>query len=326
MIVQVSVVVPTYQRPHLLERCLTALLNQDLHPAEYEVIVADDAADPQTEALVRRLAATGGDGRPRPYVCYLPVVDTEGPAAARNAGWRAASGRVIAFTDDDCVPEPTWLRAGLAALADGVAGVSGRVMVPLPDRPTDYELSASGLARSRFVTANCFYTRDALSSVGGFDERFEVAWREDTDLYFRLLKAGCELVDAPEATVVHPVRPARWGVSLGQQRKSTYNALLYKLHPDLYRIIGPGPPWHYYWITLAALTAAASAVGGRRRLSLAAAVAWAALTVRFCASRLRGTSHAPSHVAEMVVTSALIPPLSIYWRLRGAIRYRVYFL
>ena len=61
---------------------------------------------------------------------------------------------------------------------------------------------------------------------------------------------------APQAVVVHPVRPAAWGVSLGQQRKSMFNALLYQKHPQLYRCrIQPGPPWHYYRIAGALLGA-----------------------------------------------------------------------
>ena len=58
----------------------------------------------------------------------------------------------------------------------------------------------------------------------------------------------------------------------------------------------------------------------------AAAAVWLVLTGRFCARRLRGTSHAPRHVAEMVVTSALIPPLCVFWRLFGALKHRVVFL
>jgi hypothetical protein len=77
----------------------------------------------------------------------------------------------------------------------------------------------------------------------------------------------------------------------------------------------------------AALAAAAAAGAARRpRAALAAATIWAALTARFCARRLSGTARSPEHVAEMLVTSALIPPLSAFWRLRGAARYRVLFL
>jgi len=60
-------------------------------------------------------------------------------------------------------------------------------------------------------------------------------------------------------------------------------------------------------------------------LAASAAGAWALLTARFCARRLRRTSRAPRHVAEMVATSVLIPPLSVFWRLYGAWKFRVPF-
>lgn len=330
----VSVIVPTYRRDDLLDRCLAALAAQDHDPATYEVIVCDDAASDTTRRLVAAWAA-----RSRAAVRYLPVCGTHGPAAARNRGWRAARGAIIAFTDDDCVPQPDWLRAGLHAFAgcgatplagggaDGpVIGVCGRIVVPLPPVPTDYERDAAGLAGAEFATANCFYRRDALAAVGGFDERFTAAWREDADLFFALLERGCRVARAPGAVVVHPVRPAQWGVSLHQQRKSMFNALLYKKHPARYRErIQATPPLAYYGIVGALLAGLLGILSGRGRMALTGGGLWLILTGRFCVRRLRGTSHAPTHVAEMAVTSALIPPLSVFWRLRGALAFRVRF-
>jgi glycosyltransferase involved in cell wall biosynthesis len=316
-----TVVVPTYRRPDLLERCLAALAAQDYAPSAFVVVVADDAA---SEATRRQVEAWDD----RAAVAFRYVAPTaRGPAAARNAGWRSGGGRVVAFTDDDCVPGPRWLAEGVATL-DGsdFAAASGRVVVPIPERPTDYERDAAGLASAEFVTANCFVRREALEAVGGFDERYRAAWREDSDLQFALLERGLTIGRTP-ATVVHPVRPAPWGVSLKQQRKSQYNALLYKKFPRRYRdAIQPGPPWHYY-ATLAALAGApAAAVAGAPAAASASALAWGALTARFCLRRLRGASTSPGHLAEMAVTSALIPPLSIFWRLYGAWRFRVFFL
>lgn len=318
----VSVVVPTCARDHLLARCLVALDAQEMPAETYEVIVVDDARREATRRLVERWAE-----RSRAEVRYIALEERRGPAAARNAGWRAARGAVIAFTDDDCVPSPRWLWCGVLALTCGADGAYGPIRVPLPHAPTDYERDASGLERSAFATANCFYRRRALAEVGGFDERFTTAWREDSDLYLELLERRRPLAYARDAVVVHPVRRARWGVSLRQQRKSMFNALLYKKHGTLYREhVQASPPWRYYGIVGALVAslaaAAASHVGG----ALALLGAWALLTASFCAQRLRDTSRAPSHVAEMIVTSALIPPLAVFWRLRGAVRFRVMFL
>lgn len=322
----VSVVIPTYERPTLLARCLAAVGRQTLDPASYEIIIADDANCGETRAVVERTRLTqceaGG-----PIIRYVTVAPEHGPAAARNAGWRAAVAPVIAFTDDDCVPDPDWLKAGLAAMNEGVAGVSGRVVAPCAARPTDYERNAALLAHAEFVTANCFYRRDALQSVGGFDERFLLAWREDSDVMFTLLERGAALVRADAAIVTHPIRPAPWGVSLQQQKRSLYNALLYRKHPALYRSrIQRRPPWRYYATCGSLVVALCGCLTRRPQLARLAAAVWLGHLARFCATRLRGASRRPSHVAEMVITSALIPPLAVYWRIRGALRFRVWFL
>jgi glycosyltransferase involved in cell wall biosynthesis len=345
---RVSVVVPTFKRPDLLIRCLAALTAQDLDSEDYEVIIADDAACEETRRAVdawRKVSSSLARGqRPGPEVRYVAVTGKHGPAAARNAGWCAARGEIIAFTDDDCIPESGWLRAGLAAFTAEVVGVTGRLTVPMQRIPTDYELNAAQLATARFVTANCFYRRAHLAAIGGFDERFTSAWREDSDLYFTLLErcAGetipCDhlpravplaraFIRAPDAVVVHPLRPAPWGVSLTQQRKSMFNALLYKKHPALYREkIQAAPPWHYYAIVGALLVAMGALLRRKQHIAFGAASFWIFMTGRFCLQRLERTLRARRHVAEMLVTSVLIPPLSIFWRIRGAIKFRVFFL
>ncbi len=320
---RVSVVVPTYRRPVLLARCLEALASQDFDPAACEVLVCDDAADESTRRQVEAFAA-----RVRFAVRYLPVTGPHGPAAARNAGWRAARGAVVAFTDDDCVPDTAWLREGVRPLENdpALAAVTGRVVVPLPPTPTDYERDTAGLESAQFVTANCFCRREILARLGGFDERFTAAWREDSDLHFALLESGGRILKAPDAVVVHPVRPAPWGASLRQQRKSLFDALLYKKHPRLYRRrIRPGRPWDYYLIVAALAAATGAACAGRWDAALFASGVWVVFTGRFVTRRLRDNSRAPSHVAEMLVTSALIPPLSVFWRLYGAAKFRVWF-
>jgi GT2 family glycosyltransferase len=319
-VTRVSVVIPTYRRPELLARCLAALAEQDLPPDEYEVLVADDAASTQTRAQVADWAESHSN------VHYLPVRGSHGPAAARNVGWRAARGEVIAFTDDDTIPDPGWLSAGLRAGIGSVAAISGRIVMPLPGSPTDYELNAAGLADGEFVTANCFVRRAALEAVGGFDERFTAAWREDSDLQFTLLERGYAMVRAEDAVVTHPVRSAAWGISLSQQQKSRFEALLYQKHPRLYRERIHPTPWRYYGTVASFSSLLLAALSGRPRLALGAAGLWVGLTTRFCLQRLARTSHAPEHVAEMVVTSVAIPFLSVFWRLRGALRYRVAFL
>jgi GT2 family glycosyltransferase len=319
---RVSVVVPTYRRVALLERCLAALAAQTLAKADYEIVVVHDGPGPEArDAIARYVARYGVAAR------FFELPERRGPAAARNRGWREARAEIIAFTDDDTVPEPSWLAEALAAMQSGVEAGWGRLVMPLGDAPTDYERDAAGLASAPFVTANCFCRRGVLEHVGGFDERFERAWREDSDLHFRLLRAGARIVHAERAVVEHPIRPAGWGVSVLQQRKILFDALLYKKHRELYRErIRGRPRWDYY-AAVGALMASAIALAYGAAVAAATAFGiWLVLTARFCAARLERASKAPTHIAEMIVTSAVIPPLAVFWRLLGAIRFKVVFL
>jgi hypothetical protein len=205
----------------------------------------------------------------------------------------------------------------------------GRVHVPLPERMTDNARNTAGLENAVFVTANAFVRSEALEQVGGFDERYRRAWREDTDLYFALLAAFPEpgaIVAASSALVLHPVREARFGVSVGQQANMAFDALLFKKYPQLYdRHVGfRRPPLGYTVIAVSTFVALLA-----WPFSPTVAVAFAALALlgilRFAAQRLRGLDRSPRQVADMLLSSFAIPYLSLYWRLVGAWRWRVAF-
>src|SRR4029079_9602862 len=128
----------------------------------------DDAPSARSDQLrewIERQLATAAGG---PSVRYVPVTQTQGPAGARNRGWQEARGTVIAFTDDDTIPDRTWLSAGWTAIAQGLDAAAGAISMPLASRPTDYERNAASLGNAEFATANCFVRREALAAVGGF--------------------------------------------------------------------------------------------------------------------------------------------------------------
>jgi glycosyltransferase involved in cell wall biosynthesis len=326
MAIKISIVIPTFNRAALLRKCLDMLMIQDFPGSDYEIIVVSDGPD---MATVKVVAAAVLSCRNTPSIRYLNLPVRRGPAAARNLGWHNAHGTLIAFTDDDCVPNIHWLSAIWQSYReqDEVA-FSGRIIVPRPVRPTDYERNVSHLEDAEFATANCSCTRRALEKVNGFDERFSVAWREDSDLEFSLLRHHIPVEHVEEARIVHPVRPSSWGVSLREQRKSMFNALLYKKHPLLYKTrIQACPPWHYYATVTCFVLFVIFLCSFSSSLPSAAALAgWLALSTWFISKRLAGNSRTGGHVVEIIVTSLFIPFLSIFWRLCGSVKYKIFFL
>lgn len=329
---RISVVIPTYRRDDLLQRCLEALAVQQFPAAQYEILVVDDGRSAPTRALVERMAKRLGR---YPALRYVePPGGVRGPAAARNAGWRAARGAIVAFTDDDTVATPQWLHEGAKEMEkpemEGepgkIAAAWGPVSVPLPPEPTDFARNSAGLEQAEFATANAFVRREALMDIDGFDERFKRAWREDADLYFTLLERGYRVVRAPGALMRRPVREAPFGISLKQQRNMLFDALLFKKHPRLYRAkIASRPPLGYYLAVFALFAGCELLLLEQTGPALVAFLIWFGCTLCFTLQRLHGTSHAPRHVIEMLLTSAAIPLLAVVWRLAGAFRFRVVF-
>jgi glycosyltransferase involved in cell wall biosynthesis len=196
----VSVVVPTRKRPALLERLLRAL-DQQTHP-NYEVVVIDDWSRDETGHVLN--AWSGGSARRR---CMM-FADSRGSYAARNAGWRWAEAPLIAFTDDDCIPEPTWLDALVAAMPEtGAVGVQGKTVVR-DGVVTPFTHQIEQLhGGPPYRTCNMLYTRVELERQGGFDDSFR--WYADNIFGLRARLVGT-IPFAAEAVVVHPPRPREW--------------------------------------------------------------------------------------------------------------------
>lgn len=206
MTVDLSVIVPTYNRPQQLDRCLAALARQDLE-GTFEVIVVDDGGDVPVQPIVDRYAGTV------PFITARQ--DNTGPAAARNAGAARASGRYLAFTDDDCAPEPGWLSALCTALEHDVrAVVAGRTVNALVDNVfaeasqslLSY-LDRAGRCRNgdlAFAASNNLAVEAArFHRIGGFDASFPLAASEDRDFCDRSRLAGGSLRRAHDAVVHH---------------------------------------------------------------------------------------------------------------------------
>jgi len=246
----VSVVVPTRDRPERLRRLLDGLRRQTLGEARFEVLVCDDASGAPGVADV--LAAAGEHLDLRVLRHDAP----RGPAVARNTAWRRARGRLVAFVDDDCVPEPRWLEALVDAwergAGAGAAVVQGRVEPDPAEYPATFGPFSTTLwvkeAGPRFETANVAYPRELLERLGGFDEALVIAG-EDTDLGWRAIEAGATVVWAGDALVHHGViDQGPWG-RLAKGWRWRYVPAVFARHPGLRRELIAGvfwSPWHWW--------------------------------------------------------------------------------
>jgi GT2 family glycosyltransferase len=248
----IAVVIATRERPDALQRCLDALARGAVLPAV--AIVVDQSEGEATRRLVERQSAL----TPTPRLLY--VRDTpRGMSAAQNLGFAQADAALIAVTDDDCVPDPTWLAQIETTLARDAAlgGVTGRVL-PLPavdKRQHPVATRTSELRRDfrgktppwQVGSGNNFAVRRVwLERVHGCDERLGPGTRSgggaDMDLFYRLLRAGATLRYEPDILVLHERQTLAGRVS----RRGLYGrgtgacCALYLRQGDLYglRLLG----------------------------------------------------------------------------------------
>jgi GT2 family glycosyltransferase len=243
---RISVVVCTYNRAEKLANCLERLTNQTLDRSSYEIVVVDDCSTDGTRGVAEGYATR-----------VVRTASNVGPAAGRNAGIKASGATIVAFTDDDCVPDSDWLEELLKPFGDPeVLAVGGKITPLRTDRlllryyeannPLAHNpaVSASKLgATARFAaylrssfrlhslpecqesllaiaSANMGIRRSALELTEGFDEQFR-AGGEDDDLCLRLrrLRPDGRLVYASAAVVAHDYDPS---VGDGLRRSRAY--------------------------------------------------------------------------------------------------------
>lgn len=208
-----SVVVCTYNRARVLGRCLEALRRLD-YP-EFEVVVVEGPSTDDTSDVVDRF----------PDVKRV-TNETRNLSISRNLGIAASAGEIVAFIDDDAVPEPDWLRALAEAFDDPtVGGAGGDVIGPrgthlqfsngilsrygrvLPelDAPADRN-GPAGPWYNTLMGTNSSFRRRALDDVGGFDENYEY-YHDEADLCARVIQAGYRVEHVPRAVVWHGFEP-----------------------------------------------------------------------------------------------------------------------
>jgi glycosyltransferase involved in cell wall biosynthesis len=278
----VAVVIATYRRPGFLPELVGALEAQDIGHDRFEVVVVDDASGDGTAAVLEQLQASS------PLTLrVLHQARNAGPGPARHAGVAATTAPLVAFTDDDCLPEPGWLRGLLDAFDDpAVDVVQGSTCPPPAEQrtagPWDHTIWVSGPS-PWFETCNVAYRRSAYERAGGFDHDDPLVnpgqgthFGEDVVLGARVLATGGRRAFAPAAVVHHRVLPGSFRGHLRERRRL-------ELFPALAERSAPlrDALWHGVFLNrstalfdLAAAGVAAAALA-RRPAPLLATVPWA---------------------------------------------------
>ncbi|XQQ05924.1 MAG: glycosyltransferase family 2 protein [Leptolyngbya sp. IPPAS B-1204] len=207
-----SVVIPTYNRLPILQKCLQALENQQLRPEPivgYEVIVVDDGSTDRTVAWLQQANL--------PHVRWFEQ-NHQGPAVARNLGVEQAKGDTIVFIDSDLVVTEWFLQSHAEALVRGQQQMGhdrlftyGSVINTCNfEHPTTEPYKLTDFSAAYFATGNVAIARHWLEAAGLFDPRFQLYGWEDLELGVRLKQFGLKLIKCPEAVGYHWHPPFRW--------------------------------------------------------------------------------------------------------------------
>jgi glycosyltransferase involved in cell wall biosynthesis len=202
-----SIVIPTYNRQPILEKCLKALERQKFpadSPIAYEIVVVDDGSTDGTVAWLQDHPDTFSH-------VQLFQQDHQGAAAARNLGVEKAKGDLIIFIDSDLVVTEVFLQAHANALLAGEKELGsdrlftyGSVINTCNfDNPTSEPFKITDYSRAYFATGNVAIARKWLEQAGLFDTRFQLYGWEDLELGVRLKKLGLKLIKCPEAVGYH---------------------------------------------------------------------------------------------------------------------------
>jgi GT2 family glycosyltransferase len=231
---RISVIVCSYNGAHTIRDCFEGLLK--LEYPNYEVIVVDDGSTDET-------ASIAGE-----YGFRVISTENDGLSNARNTGFKAATGEIVAYIDDDAYPDPHWLTYLATTLINSThAGVGGPNIAPPGDgQIADCIANAPGgpvhvLLSDREAEhipgCNMAFRKASLEAVGGFDPQFRVAG-DDVDVCWQLQKRGLTLGFSPAALVWHHRRNSLRAYWKQQKGYGKAEALLEKKWPEKYNSLG----------------------------------------------------------------------------------------
>ncbi|MBI3602294.1 MAG: glycosyltransferase [Candidatus Omnitrophica bacterium] len=227
----VSVIVPAYNACKTIGQTLKALAQQDYAEA-FEIIVVDDGSSDQTAEVIHSFANARYVHQPH-----------AGPAAARNHGASLAKGRMLAFTDADCIPHKDWLSQLMGGFVAGdVAVVMGSYGITNSENLLAYCVYREILFRHQhllpdfpkvFGSYNVCIQRHVFEHVGGFSTAYRYASGEDNDLSYKIIESGWRIYFERNALVDH-FHPTQIGIYLKEQfRHGLWRVMLYASHPAI---------------------------------------------------------------------------------------------
>ncbi len=232
---EVSVVIPAYNAEKTIGKCIVSILNQSFG-GDYEIIVVDDGSKDGTGKIVQKILKGNKNVR-------LVKQPNGGPAKARNRGARESKGKLVLFTDSDCIADKNWIKEMVAPFKAGnIVGSQGRYKILNPDslvaRFVQYEIEEryermAKIGSIDFIGSySAAYKRDVFLQFNGFDESFKIASGEDPEISYRMAAKGLKMIFAPKAIVYHPHPDSLKRYLKMKYGRGYWGQLLYKKHPE----------------------------------------------------------------------------------------------
>lgn len=236
---KISIIVPTHNRMDSMMDLANALDNLDYH--DYEIIVVCDSCKDETHLNLMKNYGEKDNWT-------ILEVEKAGPAKARNTGARIAKGEILAFTDDDCIPDANWLKVIQEQLAsDDVVGLEGLTYTNKKEvTPLTHQIENLD-GNPAVPTCNVAFRKSVFQELNGFDETFPFAHNEDADFAWRMREIG-KIIFVKEMKVCHPPRIESFSKMKSRMKILESEFLLYYKNTKLYHKYRNSSPWiTIYW-------------------------------------------------------------------------------
>lgn len=262
--IDVSIIIPVYNDPDRIKKALDQLVIQSYPSDSFEIIVADNGSTDNTVKVIQEFC----ENHPN-KVRLIIENNTQSSYAARNKGLEIAKGKILAFTDSDCIPDINWLQEGVSALkAENVSCGGGKISFFFSsDSPNIFEHFDSGrkLNQESFIkkagfsaTANFFIFREKIDQYGLF--RHDLISGGDYEYGRRLTSAGEKMIYIPNAIVKHPARSTYRAIIKKSKRIAEGEKQLQKLQLYEHRKVS--------WKQLLPVRSCVVAIGWENKISL----------------------------------------------------------